>query len=93
MINRIAREFGSKTVGHIIDEMTGTDRFDLIRDCINYQRQLANFGVEGYGVVLSDPGYVFNMLIELSVDELQAFNLALSSACRKKALSLCDDNN
>jgi len=82
-----------KRVGDIIDDVVGTDRNDLIRDCINFQKMLFGFGLEQYRIAVVDPVRTFDILHELSVDELQAYNLALSSALSKLAITKVDEYN
>ncbi len=77
-----------KRVGELIDEMIGTDKNELIRDCINYQRQLFGFGCEQYRIAVTNPAEVFDKLHEMDVDTLQAFNMGLSALCSSKAMQL-----
>ncbi len=81
-----------RSVGEIMNDLVGQTKADLIRDCMNYQRLLFGFGCDQYKGVVITPEDVFDKLHDTPVDELQAFNFALSSACSRKAYELINNN-
>lgn len=91
MINRISSDLSTRSVGEIMADMVNVSKYDLIRDCMNYQKLLFGFGCDEYSSIVHDPSSVFDTLYDMEIDVLQAFTLGLSSLCRSKAIQLTNN--
>ena len=80
-----------RSIGEIMNDLVGQTKAELIQDCMNYQKQLVGFGCDLFLPVLHDPVGTFDMLHDMPMDEIAAFNHGLSSLCRTKALQLIDN--